>query len=140
MSASPDKANPLGGASEIPVPRVNCMRELMPLKKHFIDVDCCEHVSIVPGCVCTSSVVRIFMSHVFKKVLKRFQEAAHPDPDPHLTQLLLCPSLPDLHRIVTKPQVPFLGCRTHLFFFFHKKFLSSSFSRAATPSHFLFTE
>lgn len=111
----PQTGQVLWGPTEIPVPGVNCVRELMPLKKHSIDVDCCEHVSIVPGCACTSSVVRICMSHAFKKVLMGFQEATCPDP--RLTQLLLCPSLPDLHSIVTKPQVPFLGCRTHLFFF-----------------------
>ena len=30
----------------------------------------CERISIVPSCVCTRSVLRIFMSNRFKKVLQ----------------------------------------------------------------------
>ena len=44
-------------------------------------------------------------------------------PRPSL-YLLSCPSLLDLHRILTKSQVPFLSFRIHhLFFFPHKSFV-----------------
>lgn len=36
----------------IPVPKVNCLREFMPLKKHFVNVQRWDRVSIVPGYLC----------------------------------------------------------------------------------------
>lgn len=75
---------------------------------------------------------RIFVSHIFKKVLKGFQEAA-PCPPPDAAPLM--PEPLGLPGNMSGPQVPFLGFRTQ--FFFREKFFVLLLSGAAIPSHFL---
>ena len=73
MSASPDKAasasDPLRAPMDPSAPS-ELGEGIATSEKVLHRHQGCERISIVPSCVCTRSVLRIFMSNRFKKVLQ----------------------------------------------------------------------